>query len=143
MTDQDIKKSIKDFLSTNILCVVSSINSAGLPQSATVAFSEDENFNIVIGTALSSRKAQNILANPNVSLVVTNQDVLTTVQLEGTASLLEGKELEKYQNIHFAKNPYSAKLKDKPDQCWILIKPNWLRITNIKEAPWRIEEIKL
>ncbi len=143
MSDQDIKKSIKEFLSTNILCVISSVNSSGLPQSVTVAFSEDEDLNIVIGTALSSRKAQNILANPSASLVVTNQEVLTTMQLEGSASLLEGKELEKYQSIHFAKNPYSAKLKDKPDQCWILIKPNWARLTNIKEVPWKIEEISL
>lgn len=125
--------------------VVSSINQDGKPESATVAFTEDDRLRIVFGTSSLSRKSQNILQNKHISVVVTDLKSSQTVQLEGTAQILEANnpELENYQALHFAKNPFSAKYKTDPTQCWVLIEPNWIRYTNISSFPWQVEEINL
>lgn len=143
MSNQNLKNQISEFLKAIPLCVVSSVKTSQTPSSATVAFSQDAQLNLIFGTSISSQKAQNIKLNTHVSVVVTNEISHQTVQLEGQAKVLAGKELEEYQKIHFAKHPWSAKYKDQPDQCWILIKPNWLRLTDISKNPWQVEELNL
>ena len=48
MENTKIKSKIKSFLESQVLCVVSSIDGSGKPQSATVGFSEDQELNLVL-----------------------------------------------------------------------------------------------
>jgi general stress protein 26 len=144
MTQDQLKTKIKEHLESFNLCVISSIGANGFPESATVGFSEDETFNIVLGTSKLSRKAQNIQDNQKVSVVIgTDFSKRQTVQLEGNASILSGDELISYQEVHFAKNPYAKNFKDDPNQIYILVQPTWIRYTDITQSPWLVEELQL
>src|SRR5581483_4080808 len=87
----DKKKKIFDFLHSQTHAVVSTVSSSNKPEAAWVGFGEDENLILVFGTNSTSRKAKNILQNQNVAVTVS--DDTKTVQLEGTATILEGDEL--------------------------------------------------
>mgnify|MGYP000875102026 FL=1 len=142
MENTKIKSKIKSFLESQVLCVVSSIDGSGKPQSATVGFSEDQELNLVFGTSIKSRKAQNIINNPNVSIViVADSSIRETVQIEGQAHILEGEELEKYQKIHFNKLPSTEKYKNDLDECWVMIKPSWARFSHVDSYPRDVKEL--
>jgi NTP pyrophosphatase (non-canonical NTP hydrolase) len=59
-------------------CTISSLGEDGKPQSAFVGFSEDKDFNLVIGTYRDSRKYKNISERPAVSIVVS--ELMTIVE---------------------------------------------------------------
>ncbi len=144
MTQDELKTKIKEHLEGFNLCVISSIGANGFPESATVGFSEDENFNLVLGTSKLSRKAQNIQDNHKVSVVIgTDFSKRQTVQIEGSATVLNGDGLIHYQEIHFVKNPYAKNFKNDPNFIWIIIRPTWIRYTDITQSPWQVEELQL
>ena len=121
------------------LCVVSSVNPQGNSESAIVGFSENDKFEIMIGTSKKSRKYQNILNNPSVSIVfgpLENQ----AVQYEGLAQLIEGEELAERKKIHFKKLPGAMKYESNLEQTYILIKPKWLRF--VASGPKNLGEME-
>jgi uncharacterized pyridoxamine 5'-phosphate oxidase family protein len=79
------KEYILDFLQQQHVGVVSSIDSSGNPNSATVYFIVDEDYNFYFPTRPGSRKYTNISDNPNVSFTTTDAKGMTTVQLTGVA----------------------------------------------------------
>lgn len=68
------------------LGVISTINEAGKPQSASVYYIVDKALNIFFVTRSESRKYKNIQHDSNVSFVVTSEHPPKTIQLEGTAA---------------------------------------------------------
>jgi hypothetical protein len=75
------------FVRTHRLAVQSSLTPSGASQSAVVGIATSDNFEIVFDTLASTRKAQNLRHNPNISLVVgglTPGDE-RTVQYDGLA----------------------------------------------------------
>lgn len=144
MTQEQLKAKIKENLKYHNLCVISTIGANGFPESATVGFSEDEDLSLIFGTSKFSRKAQNIEDNYKVSVVIgVDPAKPQTVQLEGNARLLTDHELKRCQDIHFEKNPHAKKLKDDPNQIYILVKPTWVRFTDITQSPWLVEELQI
>ncbi len=135
------KQIILNFIHGYDLCVLSTTNSEGNSESALVGFSENDTFELLIGTTTSSRKYTNIKTNANVSVVIGWNEGIC-VQYEGTARILEkGEELDFYLQNHFAKLPGAKKYKDNPEQCYILIKPRWLRYTDTNTSPRLVTEI--
>lgn len=130
--------TILAFLSTQTLGVVSTLGADGEPQSATVAFSESPDGTIVFGTFDDSRKFANILRDPRVSLVVSDDD--HTVQVQGVARLTEGEDAARCRARHAAKNPSTEKFADDPRQRYFLVTPTWLRFTDYTTEPESIEE---
>ena len=135
------KQALLDFIHGYDLCVLSTTDKKGNPESALVGFSENGEFELLVGTPTSSRKYANIKANPNVSAVIGWNDGIC-VQYEGTAhELQEGRELAGYLQNHFAKLPGAKRYRDNPEQSYILIKPKWLRYTDVNASPRRVTEI--
>lgn len=135
------KQTILDFLHGQDLCVLSTSNAKGNPQSALVGFSENGTFELLIGTTTSSRKYANVKANPHVSVAIGWNEGIC-VQYEGIARVLQpGRELDSYLDNHFAKLPGAKRYRDNSEQCYILIKPNWLRYTDTNRSPRLITEI--
>lgn len=132
-------KKIIDLLAASKFGVLSTISAENKPQSAVVGFTETEELELIIGTSRKSRKYQNILINPEVSMVI-GWDENVTVQYEGLARVLMGEEISVYQKKHFAKQPSSKKHQDDPDEVYILITPTWVRYTDLNQHPWHIEE---
>lgn len=73
------RDQLSDFIRSQALCVISSLNRSGAPEAATVAFSETKEGKLIIGTDSSSRKAQNIASDPRVAMTMTDSDKRYTV----------------------------------------------------------------
>jgi general stress protein 26 len=136
------KKDILDFMNKRPLMVISSLNEAGLPQSAAVGFGATDNLQLVFGTSKNSRKAHNIRNNGAVSVVI-GWDMEGTIQLEGTARPLEKGEVDEFAEVLFMKNPRSRAYRDDPDEQYFLITPTWIRYTDVSQHPWNITELEL
>jgi|SRR5581483_2463875 len=135
----DKKKKIFDFLHSQTHAVVSTVSSSNKPEAAWVGFGEDENLILVFGTNSTSRKAKNILQNQNVAVTVS--DDTKTVQLEGTATILEGDELVRLKKIYFTKTPSAQQYENEQNEVYIKIVPSWIRFTDFSEQSEGIFEV--
>ena len=134
------KEEILNFVNSKILMVLSTVNSDGKPQSAVVGFGQTDSFELIFGTSVSSRKAKNIAANKNVSVVI-GWDDGGTLQYEGEAHLLSENERAKYLDKLFEKNKKAELYKDNPEEIYYVISPKWLRFTQLTSYPWPVTEI--
>lgn len=129
---------ILDVFAANKYGVLSTLSAEGRPQSAVVALTETDEYELIVGTSRNSRKYKNILVNPEVSVVI-GWDNDTTVQYEGLARVVRGEEASECQKKHLAKHPESVVHKDKADEVYILITPTWIRYSNFSKHPSDIE----
>ncbi len=92
---------IYSFLKNHLLAVIATNFGKKSPESALIAYAEDENLCIYFQTGKFTRKAKNLSSNPNISLVVGFElDELATLQYEGTAELLtDDVETEKVRKL--------------------------------------------
>ena len=130
------RAELSDFLRDQPLCAFSSVNAEGNPQGATVAFSETQDGDFIVGTSESSRKAANIDTNPNVALTITDVERRYTVQLEGIARKLGAEAFAGYADYHYEQLPASRPFKDAPGQVHILISPIHVRFSDCNPHPW-------
>lgn len=138
MTSKEILKFIKE----HSLAVIATVNQENKPEAAVVEFGEFADLTIIIDTLKSSRKYKNLLKNENVAIVI-GWDENITVQIEGTAKELSGKEFERAKQIYFIKNPRAKKWADNPDIVYYAIKPTWIRYSDLNQHPWLIEEFEI
>ncbi len=136
------KQKMYEFMKNHTMMVISSTNYIGETESAAVGFGQTEDLTIIFGTSISSRKAKNIMSNRKVSIVI-GWDKDGTIQCEGKATLVIGDERSKYSEILFNSNPASRKYKDNPEECYIIVKPSWIRYTDVSTKPWTVEESEL
>lgn len=130
------EKLISDYIASQILGVVATVNEKGNPAAALIALTEVGNLELFFGTYNTSRKYKNIRNNPHVAIVFGNDvDEAITVQYEGIAEELSGTELEPYRELHIKKNPRSKKHASKPEQRWFKVKPTWIRYSNLASNP--------
>lgn len=128
------KKKIADFLKDEKLAVVSTVGPGGMPESAVVAFAEGKSLEVVFGTSNTSRKYANLKRNPRVAVVAGwSMGDKKTVQYEGVAEELLGKEAEKWAKVLIAKNKFSARFHELSDQRYFLARPVWIRYSDFKE----------
>ncbi len=131
---------ILDFLKSHYLMVISSTSDEGTSQSALVGFGQTDKLEIIFGTSINSRKAKNITSNPKVSIVI-GWDNIGTLQYEGIAKLLIGKEVNKYSELYFSKSPGARKYKDDKNEGYFLVTPKWIRLTDVTKNPWKVDEL--
>jgi len=137
-----MKDKVLELLKVNNHCVISSVNSAGTPESALVGFSEDDDLVIVIGTQKDSRKYSNISSNPQVSIVVADEEKNLEVQYEGEARIVAAEELGDRLNIHFEKLPTAGRRLSDPNQAWVKVEPHWIRFVDASTSPISYEEMR-
>ena len=127
---------VADWLNTVPLGVLSTLGPEGQPQAATVAFSETNALELIIGTSETSRKAANIARDKRVSYTATEPEQRNTNQYEGTARKLTDEEMYEYAERHFKKLPYSAPFRNVKGQCYFLLTPVWARFSDCNPYPW-------
>lgn len=137
---QPTRQELSEFLCGQTICAVATIDSAGMPNGATVAFSETRAGEFIIGTHQSSRKARNLAKNPNVSMTITDEDKRYTVQLQGTAQQLTPQAFTPLSDYHYEQLPFSLKYKDDPEQIHFLITPSFLRFSDCSVYPWVLSQ---
>jgi nitroimidazol reductase NimA-like FMN-containing flavoprotein (pyridoxamine 5'-phosphate oxidase superfamily) len=125
------------FLKAHKHLSIATLKEDGAPSVAYVAYSHTDNLEIIIGTSIHSRKAENILRDPRVALEITDEAQLLTVQIEGTAVLLDRDEFEeKYASAHYGKLPESAPFDVVEEQRKFLITPTFIRFNDCNTYPW-------
>ena len=134
------RSELYEWLDKQMLGVISTLGEDGYPNSATVAFSQDENMNFVIITDGESRKARNIARDGRAALTITNEDDRYTLQLEGDACQLAWDEFEQYSEHHYQKLPFSLPFKDIPGQTPFVIVPTHMRFSDVSVRPWELTE---
>lgn len=125
------KKGILNFIHLHDLCVLSTVSSANLPEAAVIKFAITNNFELIFNTYNTYRKYKNMQSNPRVAIVIGGEKGIT-VQYEGKAIELKGKELEKYMTIFHQKHSKSN-WHTHPQTRFFKIVPIWLRYSDVRD----------
>lgn len=121
------------------LGVVSTISAVNTPQSALIYYAFDQDLNIYFITRTQSRKFENIKKNPHVAFVVGTENPPQTLQIEGTASILERPDdlaflftdlVRMAVERHFV--PPITQMTSSGDVLFMKITPNWVRLGNFE-----------
>lgn len=137
-----MKDVIYKFINNHKLGIVSSVNTDGRPESALVGIAVSEQLEIIFDTVKLSRKYNNMLNTPSVSVVI-GWDNETTVQYEGEAEILSSDtSSDHYREIYYSAWPDGReRAKTWPGLVHIKVAPKWIRYSNFNE-PVTIEEIR-
>ena len=132
---------IYQFIASQKLGVVSTVDLDNKPEAAVVGLAVSENLEIIFDTVKASRKYQNILRSPNVALVI-GWDEEITVQYEGLAEVLgDDSEADRLREIYYTAYPDGRERA----ATWsglvhIKVTPRWIRYSNFNE-PLLIGEV--
>jgi pyridoxine/pyridoxamine 5'-phosphate oxidase len=132
---------IHEFIAKQKLGVLGSIAADGSPQSALVGIGVSSELEIIFDTVKSSRKFQNLIANPRCSFVIGWSEEIT-VQYEGIARQPEGDELKRYQQIYFTAWPDGPSRLSWPGMTHFVVQPTWLRFSDFDQNPPLIQEFR-
>lgn len=130
---------LHDFMAQHKLGVVATVNSANKSQSALIGIAISPALEIIFDTVQSSRKYGNLVSNPACSCVIgwTGEQ---TVQYEGAAQELAGRELVQYQDMYFEVWPECRAHQSWPEIVYFVVKPKWIRYSDFEQSPPRIRE---
>lgn len=137
MSDRDI---VRQFMSSLNLMSISSTSAEGYPQSALVEFAETDDLNIIFDTYAHFRKIRNLRERPRVALVFDDRTSIT-VQYEGIVKEAVGSEIAECMDIYLAKLPEARRFVEIPETRWFVVRPIWIRYTNVNLEPWEIREL--
>ena len=130
------------FLREHRLAVISTLGPEASPQAAVIGIAVTEALDITFDTSTTSRKYANLRADPRAALVI-GWDLGQTVQLEGTAEVLSGPELDACKPDYFALWPDGRDREHRPDIAYVRVRPTWLRYSDFSRTPPRVEELRL
>jgi general stress protein 26 len=140
------KNKILNFLHAQKLATISTSNPKTLqPESALVAFTEDDNLCLYFQTGKHTRKAQNLKVNPRVALVFgLTKDEMFTVQYEGLAKqLTTAEELEFCKQQFIAKDsPTTEYYFNHPTAIFFKVTPTWIGCSDYRAKKPVVIEIK-
>jgi pyridoxine/pyridoxamine 5'-phosphate oxidase len=130
------------FLRQHRLAVLASLADGFRPEAALVGFAVTPELEIVFDTVRTSRKYNNLIANPQVALVIGWKNE-TTIQYEGIASELRAGEGEDLKEAYYAVYPDGRqRAVEWPQLTHFVVRPSWIRYSNFN-SPAVIEEIRL
>jgi len=116
METNTIKDTTLNFLreKDRLTAVLATATMTGESHAAVVYYFVDEDFNFYFLTATNTKKHQNLLANPQSSIVIGFGPSQTTIQGNGTATLLEKASDEENHTIALIKK----RLQDHNGETW-------------------------
>ena len=126
------KQHILDFIQKHKLAVLSTVTPENTPESAVVHFVITAHFEIIFNTFSTYRKYKNINQNKNVSLVI-GWDEGITVQYEGKAQEVHGKEMVQYKEMFKQRHPASEKWDNSLETRYFKVIPTWIRYSDVRE----------
>lgn len=140
------RQKILGFLRKQKLAVISTVDPAhAAPESALVAFTEDENLCLYFQTGKHTRKAANLAVNPRVSFVMgLTLDDMVTVQYEGRAERLTAPaDLEFCKQQFIAKDsPTTEEYFNHPTAIFFKVRPTWIGCSDYTSEKPEVIEIK-
>ena len=122
------------------MAVVSTVSDKCKPEAAVAGIAVTENLEIIFDTVDTTRKYGNMLHCPDVALVI-GWDGEKTVQYEGVARLVEGKDAEQYKEIYYGVYPDGRERAETwPGLVYFVVQPRWIRYSDFS-GPVTIEEM--
>ena len=140
------KFKVLSFLRRQKLAVIATstpVRSA--PESALIAFTEDDELCLYFQTGRHTRKAANLALNPHVSLVIgLSLDDLITVQYEGVAErITDGHELEVCKQRFVRKDsPTTEEYFNHPTAIFFKVRPVWIGCSDYSGDNPKVIELK-
>lgn len=132
-------EELYEFLNSYQLAVVSTVNPEGLPSAAIIGFGQTKELELIFGTDNTTRKYKNLSHDKHVAFAI-GGETPETIQYEGIARELDQSELDIVRDNYWNKNPHAAARSKIPTQRYFIVKPTWLRYTDIRTTPWDITE---
>ena len=130
-------------LSTCSLAVISTVDEVeNVPQSALIAFTQNDNLEIYFMTFFDSRKYINLQKNASVSFVIGFDYI--TVQYEGVACELMGTAIQEALKAFSLKDtPCSLDFRKNPRARFFKVTPTWIRYSDYTICPAEIFIFKI
>ncbi len=128
----DAEVLFKKLLNENSLCVLATATLSGKPEAATIEYVSDENGNLYFETFPTYRKYANLKSNPQASVVITQDP--HTIQMDGMATELQGKDAERAKQLLISKHGVGSGYYEDSEIRFFRFTPNWTRI--LVEAKW-------
>ncbi len=138
----EARHAIATYLGNHHLAVLSTVNIHGAPQSAVIGYSCTGDLELVFTSYEHSRKVVNLKKEPRVSLVV-GWDGGRTLQYEGEAHEVTGKQATKLEELHYSIVPTVAKYVLSKKQLIYKITPTWIRLIDFHQDPWHTWEVNM
>lgn len=138
--DPSAPLSLASFVRQEQHGVVATVSSDSAPEAALVGLAALDDGTLIFDSPAGYRKIRNLAANDRVAVVIgTDGDV--SVQVEGTASVAVGEELQRLGAAYVAQFPGSRALAD--GFAVVGIRPSWVRVydasttaATVTEASW-------
>lgn len=129
-------------LASQKTCVIATNGRDGYPNAATVAFSHTSDMRFIFSTDDSTRKAANLSQDNRVAVTVTDVENRITIQAECDVLKLSREAFESsYAKAHFEKLPFTRVFQDIPTMSFYIATPVRLKLTDINQRPWKVEEL--
>lgn len=129
------------FIERHKLGALATISPSGEPQAAVVGIAVTRELELVFDTVKSSRKYQNLTANPAIAFVVGGEEEIT-VQYEGEAAELRSVADQKYFDTYFEKWPDGRERLKWPGIVHFKVSPKWIRYSDFNKDSFEISELK-
>ncbi len=139
-----------NFLSTQMIAHVATVSTSNLPHLASVYYMVDPALNIFFVTQMNTLKFKNLKFNPIISVEVTDEQSLRTVQARGKASVCTDQkesisvinQISQIVRYNVLWTPPTIMHNFNSSATVIKFKPEWLRLADFRElTPKRLEEI--
>jgi len=128
------------FLNAHRWAVEATVTASGAPQAAVIGYAATERLEIIFDTLKTSRKYQNILSAPKMTLVI-GWDDAQTLQVEGVADEPTGAALDLLKARYFEVFPDGHEREAWKDIAYIRVKPTWFRYSDFRAEPPTIIEV--
>jgi hypothetical protein len=131
------------FMRSHRLAVQSTVSPSGTSESAVVGIAVSDSLEIVFDTLGSTRKAENLRHNPNISFVIGGlipKDE-RSLQYEGVADFPNGEELEQVRALYFSVWPDGRERLSWPGLVHVRVRPRWMRFSDYNQSPPVIVEL--
>lgn len=104
-------------------------------QAALMSFAVTDDGELIVDTEETSRKADNLLADPRVAAVIGTGD--ESLQVECHARVVSGDEREKYEQIFDEQLPDAHRVAPE-ESMFVVLRPHWLRYYDATGSTARI-----
>lgn len=131
------KTFLYSYIHTRMIGVLSTVNVQGNTESAVMEFGDTPELELIFDTLCTTRKYRNLQKNPVISFVIGWENG-STVQYEGIATELHGKNLAKYKQFMFQKNASFQRWEGLVGMRYFKVIPTWIRYSAMDETPWEL-----
>lgn len=137
---EESKEKAGKIIAAGEFFVLSTASRKGQPESAVLLYGYDTKANLYFYTSKESRKYQNLIDNPLVSIVIYNDEGY--LQIEGHVEELSGETATKARYLVEENKGGTSQYHDDPNTRWFKVEPTWIRMRVSGDYPPQFVVVK-